>query len=259
MKAAVEWGAEQYQFGQRAELKITVTNDTKHPILVHGSEVIFHKTNKKLKETHSIQIESGKSRVVWETSVTIGPWAEKAAATSSLRITYATKKGASWSGQNSKRILQGHALTITDATPTGQKIFVSHSNRDRDKKIVEETAQMIKKLGFEPYISERDRNLGGNLWKKIVDQILECDGLIFLITKDGVKSHDMREELGYARARNAMKGSKAEAKIVPIVERGVEPTGSLKGEKYEEIDIGKPSTVADRIAEIVTGSFAGGG
>lgn len=258
MKAAVEWGAKEYQFGERAELKITVMNDSRHPVLVHGSTVIFSKANKKLKESHSTQVEPGASKVLLETSITIGPWAEKAGATGTLCITYAAKKGATWSSQQSKRFPQGRALTITDASSTGRKIFISHTNRDRDKKIVKETERIVRKLGFEAYISERDHRLGANLWEKILGQILDCDGLIFLLTRDGAKSCDIREELGYARARNATRGSKA-AKIVPIVEKGVEPAGSLKGEKYEEIDVGRPSTVADRIAEIITGSFVEGG
>lgn len=254
MKAVLEWDAKEYRLGQRATLKITVINDSKYPILVQGSTVVFCKVNKKLKETHTQSIEPGKPMVVWETLVTIGPWAEKAGATSTLCITYKTKKGASWSGQKSRRFPQGSALTITDASATGHKIFISHSNRDRDKTIVEETARIVRKLGFEAYVSENDHSLGDNLWKNILREVLGCNGLIFLLTKDGVESCDMREELGYARASNATSENKT-AKIVPIVEKGVEPAGSLKGEKYEEIDMGRPSTVPDRIAEIVTDSF----
>ena len=257
MKAALEWDANEYQFGQRAGLKITVTNDGKYPILVQGSTVIFRKANKKLKKTHSMQIEANTIKSVWETSITIEPWAEKAGATSILCITYDTKRGASWSGQQSKRFPQGRALTITDASATDQKIFISHSNRDRDKTIVKETERIVGKLGFKPYMSENDHSLGDNLWKNILDQVLDCDGLIFLLTKDGAQSCDMREELGYVRAHNAMPENNA-AKIVPVVEKGVEPTGSLKGEKYEEIDMDKPGTVPDRITEIVIDSFGEG-
>lgn len=256
MKAVLEWDAKEYRLGQRAKLKIIVTNNSRYPILVQGSAVVFCKVNKKLKQTHSKSIEPGEEMVVWETSVKIGPWAEKAGATSALSITYDTKKGASWSGQKSRRFPQGSALTITDASTTDQKIFISHSNRDRDKTIVKETAQIVRKLGFDAYVSENDHSLGDNLWKNILREVLGCNGLIFLLTKDGIKSCDMREELGYARARNATSENKT-AKIVPIVEKGVEPAGSLKGEKYEEIDMGRPSTVPDRIAEIVTDSFVG--
>lgn len=256
MKAVLKWDAKEYRLGQRAKLEIIVTNNSKYPILVRASEVIFRKANKKLKKTHSALIDPHDSGTVWETSVIIGPWAEKAGATSTLSITHDIKKGSNWSGQKPKLFPQGSALTITDVRPTGQKIFISHSNRDRDKTIVEETARIVRKLGFKAYVSENDHSLGDNLWKNILKEVLGCDGLIFLLTKDGIKSCDMREELGYARARNATPENKM-AKIVPIVEKGVEPAGSLKGEKYEEIDMDKPRTVPDRIAEIVTDSFVG--
>lgn len=256
MKAAAEWDANEYKFGQSAELTLTVTNDSKYPILVRGSALNFRKTNKKLKETHSVSIDSSKSEVLKRIPVRIGPWAEKAGGTGTLSITYEAKKGSTWEMQKPRKFRQNRALTITNAHPTGQKIFISHSNSDRDKAIVEEAVRIVKKAGFEAYVSERDIRLGDDLWEKILKEILHCDGLIFLLTNDGVKSHDMREELGYARMRNAMKKGEG-AKIVPIVEKGVDPSGSLKGKEYKEIDLGKPRPPTEQIADIILDSFVG--
>ena len=256
MKAAAEWDAGEYEFGQRAELTLAVTNDSKHPILVRGSVLNFRKTNKKLRETHSMVIDPSEREVLKRLSVRIGPWAEKAGATATLSITFESKKGPNWEGQTTRMFPQDPALTITDASPTGRKIFISHSNSDRDNAIVEEAARIVKKAGFEPYVSEKDLRLGDDLWEKILDQILHCDGLIFLLTKDGAKSCDMREELGYARMCNEMKDGEA-VKIVPIVEKGVDPSGSFKGKEYKEIDLGKVRPPTEQIADIILDSFVG--
>lgn len=254
MKATAEWDAKKYQFGQRAELTLTVTNDSRYPILVRGSTVNFRRTNKKLKESHSIPIDPNASKVVKKFVVTVGPWAEQAGATGTLTITYEAKKGTSWECPKPKTFSQDDALSIDDVSPTGQKIFISHSNSQRDGPILEEVERIAKKAGLEPYVSEKDPNLGDNLWKKILEQVRVCDGFIILLTKDGGRSCDMREELGYARMRNAVNDGTV-AKIVPIVERGVDPAGSLKGEEYKEIDVGKPRLVANQIAEIIIDSF----
>lgn len=257
MKAAVKWDAKTYRFGQRAKLTLTVTNDSNHPILLLHSTMNFHKTDKKLKKSHSIQIDPHESKMVWEISDVIGPWAERAGAIGTLCITYQVKKGSKWEKQKSQKFPQNNALTITDANSTGRTIFISHSNRDHDKEIVEEAERIVRKLGFEPYISEKNSQLGVNLWKKILGQIQACDGLLFILTKDGDKSCDMREELGYARMRNAICDDKA-VKIVPIVEKGVDPAGSFKGEEYKEINYGEPRLAADQIVAIIIESFGKG-
>lgn len=256
MKAAAEWDADEYEFGQNAELTLTVTNDNKYPILVRSSVLNFRNTNKKLKETHSTPIDPFGREVLKRVSLRIGPWAEKAGATGNLSITYESKKGPNWEGQRTRKFPQDRALTITDASPSGQKIFISHSNSNRDKALVDEAERIVKKAGFEPYVSEKNLRLGDDLWKKILEQILHCDGLIFLLTKDGAKSHDMREELGYARMRNAIRADEA-AKIVPIVEKGVDPSGSFKGKEYKEIVLGKSRPPTEQIANIILDSFVG--
>ena len=255
MKADAGWDAGECEFGQRAELTLTATSDTRHPILVHRSTVNFCQTSKVMKESHSIQINPHKSRQVRKISVVIGPWAEKAGATGTIHISYQAKRGPLWGNQETEQFQQDHALTITDARPTGRTIFISHSNRDRDKAVVGEAARIARKLGLEPYVAEDDPSLGDNLWQKILEQVRRCDGLIFLLTKDGGKSCDMREELGYARMRNAMKDGAA-AKIVPIVERGVDPQGSFKGEEYWVIDLGKRSILTEQVADVIIDSFA---
>lgn len=215
----------------------------------------FSRTSREVSESHSIQVGPGERRQVMKVSVVIGPWAEVAGATGTLRIAYQAKTGFDWGNQETGEFPQGSALTITDARPTGRKIFISHTNRDRDRAVVEAAARAVRKLGFEPYVSEEDPRLGDNLWRKILDQVRHCNGLIFLLTDDGARSCDMREELGYARMRNAVGDGEA-VKIVPIVEEGVDPSGSFKGEEYKPVDLGRPRLLADRIASIIIDSFA---
>lgn len=255
MKATAEWGAKECEFGKRAELAITVENDSDDPVLIHRSTVRFSRTNKEESESHSIRIGPHERRLVWKVSVVIGPWAERAGATGTLRIAYQAKRGSDWGNQETGEFPQDSALTITDARLTGRRIFISHTNRDRDRAAVKAAARAVRKLGFEPYVSEEDPRLGDNLWRKILEEVRRCDGLIFLLTEDGAESCDMREELGYARMRNAMGGGKA-VKIVPIVEEGVDPSGSFKGDEYKRVDLGRPKLLADHIASIIIDSFA---
>ena len=255
MKATAAWGAEECEFGKRAELAVTVENDTDDPVLIHRSTVSFSRTSKEVSESHSIRVGPRERRQVWRVSVVIGPWAERAGATGTLRIAYQAKAGFEWGNQETGVFPQDSALTITDARPTGRRIFISHTNRGRDRAAVEAAARAVRKLGFEPYVSEEDPRLGDNLWKKILEQVRRCDGLVFLLTEDGAESCDMREELGYARMRNAMGGGGA-VKIVPIVEKGVDPLGSFKGDEYKPVDLGRPRLLADHIASIIIESFA---
>ena len=255
MKATVEWDADAYQLGQVAKLTIAVTNDTKHTILIRGTHVDFRNTNKKCNEIHSIRFDPGQEDSIRTLSLTMGLWAEKAGATGSLRIIYEVEKDNQWSGQLSHHDLSIPALTITDASPNGIKIFISHSNRPEDKSLVEEIVRVAKKFGYGPYVSEKDSRPGRNLWDKILRQILDCDWFIVLFTKNGAQSCDMREELGYAQMRNAVPDASAQIKIIPLVEKGVEVTGSLKGMEYHDMDHSKSRLVASRVADIIIDSF----
>ena len=242
--------------GQRAELKIRVTNDAQSPIIIHGSAVHFHRTSKTLTASHSMLVDPLESRVIIKHPVTIGPWAERAGATCTLSIAYTAAEDSSWGGRESRKFPQGGALTIADARPTGRKIFISHSNRERDRAVLKAAERAARKAGLEPYVSEKDPKLGANLWEKILEQVRDCDGFLVLLTMDGDKSCDMREELGYVRMRNAI-AENAAVGIVPVVEKGVEPSGSLKGMEYKEIDLDKPQLAADEIAEMIIDSFVG--
>ena len=185
----------------------------------------------------------------------MGLWAEKAGATGNLRITYEVEKDNQWSGQLSHNDLSIPALTISDASPNRIKIFISHSNHPKDKSLVEEIVRVAKKFGYTPYVSEKDSRPGGNLWDKILGQILDCDWFIVLFTKNGAQSCDMREELGYAQMRNAVPDASAQIKIIPLVEKGVEVTGSLKGMEYHDINHSKSRLVASRVADIIIDSL----
>ena len=255
MKAVAEWDADAYQLGQAAKLTITVTNDAKHTILIRGTRVDFRNTNKKHNEAHSIRLDAGQTDTIKTLSLRMGLWAEKAGAAGSLSVTYEAVKGDQWSGQLSHANSPIPPLTIADASSNGIKIFISHSNNSKDKSLVEEIVRVAKKLGCIPYVSEKDSRPGNNLWNKILGQILRCDWFIVLFTKSGARSCDMREELGYAQMRNAAAGNSTPIKIIPLVEKGVEVTGSLKGMEYYDMDHNKSRLVADRVAGIIIDSF----
>ena len=68
------------------------------------------------------------------------------------------------------------------------------------------------------------------VWEKINQEIGVRDRMVVLCTKDGTKSGDVREEIGIAIGLNK------KGKIVPIVENGVTPPGSLLGMEFSNLD-----------------------
>ncbi|MGH7773995.1 MAG: toll/interleukin-1 receptor domain-containing protein [Candidatus Binatia bacterium] len=106
-------------------------------------------------------------------------------------------------------------------------VFLSHSNHPDDKAIVERLAALLLNNGIKHFIAEKVPKYGEILWKKIKSAIMSADKVIILWTKHGAKSDEVREELGITVG--------ARRKFIPIVERNVEPKGSLIGTEYVRI------------------------
>ena len=121
-------------------------------------------------------------------------------------------------------------LTVKNAPLRNAKIFISHSNSYEDDKILATLNTLLIRAGFDSYIAERNPKLGNHLWEKIHREIGVCDRIAVLCTKDGTKSGDVREEIGIAIGLNK------KGKIIPIVENGVTPPGSLLGMEFSNLD-----------------------
>lgn len=121
-------------------------------------------------------------------------------------------------------------LLVMPAQSRNTKIFISHSNSSDDKIIVTKLNELLIRSGFTSYIAERNPKLGNHLWEKIHQEIDTCNRIVILCTTEGMKSGDVREEIGIAI------GLGKKGKIIPIVENGVTVLGSLLGMEYGNLD-----------------------
>jgi len=99
------------------------------------------------------------------------------------------------------------------------KVFVSHSTKDMH--LVEEFKRLVEAKGIEAYVAVKDVQPGGMLSDKLVRNIQTSNCLVAILTKDGVMSGTLQNELGVAKA--------SKIRIVPLVEEGVNPEGVLSG------------------------------
>ena len=129
----------------------------------------------------------------------------------------------------------GDFIEVKPLPKLDYSVFVSHSNSTKDKKIVKECREAMKCCGISGYFAEDDSKPGGKLWNKIAAKIRSCDAFLVLWTEEGAKSGDIREEIGILVGTNKIQ------KLVPIVENGIHPLGSLKSLGIEWIDYDPPN------------------
>lgn len=117
-----------------------------------------------------------------------------------------------------------HYITISSHPGRKYNVFISHSNHHDDKILLKELTDLLQYNGIECFVAEEAHAYGENLWKKIREGIRKADRVIFLWTKHGAKSGDVREELGITV------GSRR--KFVPLIEKVIKPKGSLIGTEH---------------------------
>ena len=145
-------------------------------------------------------------------------------------------------------------LRIDDAPPGNGRIVISHSNHEDDRALLREVRSTVGRLGFEAYVAEEDSRLDRPLYQKILENVRAADGILLLLTKHAMKSLDVREEIGYARMKKEMQGG---MKIMPLVARGVRPTGLLAGAEYVEMDTRNIASAMDTVAAVILDEFFG--
>jgi hypothetical protein len=119
------------------------------------------------------------------------------------------------------------------------KVFISHSTRD--KELVETLAYFLQQTGIKVYVAEWYLSPGVALDKKVFSQIEASDCVIVLLTKNGVRSNWVHQEIGYA--------IKTKKFIIPIVEKGIDSKalGALQGKEYIKYDPLKPMEAIKKI------------
>ncbi|MEA1965413.1 MAG: toll/interleukin-1 receptor domain-containing protein [Candidatus Aerophobetes bacterium] len=112
------------------------------------------------------------------------------------------------------------------------KVFISHSTRDRG--LVIALANLLTRFGVEVFVAEWYLSPGEPLGKKVFIQIEKADCVVVLLTKNGVRSKWVQQEIGYAL--------KTSRPLIPLVEKGTPSSdlGALQGREYIKYDPFQP-------------------
>lgn len=108
------------------------------------------------------------------------------------------------------------------------KIFISHSARDQ--RLVISLSNLLAKFGVEVSVAEWYLSPGEHLDKKVFKLIEESDCVVVLLTRNGIRSNWVHQEIGYSSRCNKL--------IIPIVEKGIDIKylAALQGIEYIEYD-----------------------
>lgn len=107
-------------------------------------------------------------------------------------------------------------------------VFLSHSTRDQG--LVISLANLLSKFEIEVYVAEWYLATGERIDKKIFKQIEGSNCIVALLTRNGIRSNWVHQEIGYALKCNKL--------IIPLVEKGIDQKdlAALQGREYIEYD-----------------------
>ncbi len=127
------------------------------------------------------------------------------------------------------------------------KIFVSHSIKD--KKYLESLQNMVKGYDLELLVAENEFEPQSTITQKIKNLIDKANIGLVLLTKDGINSGFVREEIGYMEAKKL--------KTIMVFEKGiVKNYGGFKfGGDYLEIDPKNPNIGQEKIQKIILDEY----
>lgn len=123
------------------------------------------------------------------------------------------------------------------------KVFISHSTKDQG--LVMYLAKLLEKFGVKVFVAEWYLTPGEGLDRKVFTQINEADAMVVLLTRNGIRSNWVQQEIGYA--------IKAGKPIIPLVEKGIseEALGALQGREYIEYDTFQPEQALIKAATYI--------
>lgn len=156
-----------------------------------------------------------------------------------IGIWYSILQDSGWSEVYGLEVSEDSTLEISKAPDLSYKVFVSHSNSQLDKTVIDSIESCLNGFGVSTFVAEKINQAGDNLWSKIRNGIDESDCVVVVWSKDGSESGDVREEIGYAFGK--------EKKVIPISE--TELKGSIKGSEYMKLDRGHLSSTLDELAK----------
>ena len=108
------------------------------------------------------------------------------------------------------------------------RVFISHSAQDQG--LIISLANLLSKFGVKVFVAEWYLTPGERLDKKVFEQIKKSDCIVALLTRNGIRSSWVQQEIGYSLQRDKP--------IIPMVEKGIEPKdlAALQGREYIEYD-----------------------
>ena len=112
------------------------------------------------------------------------------------------------------------------------KVFISHSTRDQG--LVISLSNLLSKFGVEVFVAEWYLAPGEPVAEKVFNQIKKSDCIIVLMTRNGIRSNWVQQEIGFALQSNIP--------LIPLVEKGVDQRdlAALQGREYIEYDRYQP-------------------
>ena len=125
----------------------------------------------------------------------------------------------------------------------GYKVFITHSVRDQG--LVISLANLLSKFGIEVVVAVWYLAPGTSLDKKVREQIKEADCVVALLTRNGIRSNWVQQEIGYSLS--------LKKPIIPVVEKGIDlkNLGVLEGKEYIEYDPYKPQQAFSKLSTYV--------
>ncbi len=122
-------------------------------------------------------------------------------------------------------------------------VFISHSTKDRG--LVISLASLLQKFGVQTHVADWYLAPGEPLAKKMLGLIEQADCVVALLTREGMRSHWVHQEIGFSLQK--------EKAVVPMVEKGTDPQnlGALQGIEYIEYDAHQPEPALNKLAQYV--------
>lgn len=123
------------------------------------------------------------------------------------------------------------------------KVFVSHSMKDQS--ILDGISKALNPHGIELLIAEHKVDMKKTITGKIEEMINTCHVGLILMTKNGLISGFVREEIGFLEARKKP--------CLIIFEKGIEKEycGFKYGNDYVELDTNNPEIAVDRVKKVL--------
>ncbi len=123
------------------------------------------------------------------------------------------------------------------------KVFLSHSTND--KGLVIALSRLLDEFGIDVFVGEWAIDPGEDFMQRIKNEIQNCDCVLVLLTRNGIRSNWVQQEVGCATKDNKI--------IIPLVEKGTSTSdlAFLAGIQYIVYDPDDPEQSLIRTSEFL--------